>query len=93
MQIQPTEPVSPADPFSQQDLNLYTECDFLNSADQALPKELVDAFAEATGWELGWIGEEIKIIDMSATWPAKTPTAHRGHCDRVAQALSKLILR
>ena len=56
-----------------------------------LTKALVDSFAAATGWELAQIGSEIKIVDMSASWPAKTPTAHRGKCDRFAEELSKLV--
>jgi hypothetical protein len=92
MQIHPTEPVPPAaDPFSNVDLNLYTERESFDSGDESLPQTLIAAFAEATGWELGRVGNEIKIVDMSATWPAKTPTAHRGKCDLVAEELSKLL--
>jgi hypothetical protein len=92
MQIHPTEPVRPAaDPFSNGDLNLYTESDSFELENETLPKTLVEAFAAATGWEMGRVGNEIKIVDMSATWPARTPTAHRGKCDRVAEELTKLL--
>lgn len=75
------------------DLQLYVEADLAELAISAdsLPKPLVDAFAAATGWELARVGDEIKIVDMNPAWPAQTPTAHRGMCDRVAEELSKLI--
>lgn len=76
--------------LSNGNLQLYTESEAPQPAGP-LPLSLVEAFAEATGWELAWVGNQIKIVDMSATWPAKTPTAHRGKCDRVAEELSKLI--
>ena len=71
-------------------LQLYKEVDSFES-DHQLPESLVQAFAEATGWELAQVGDEIKIVDMSASWPAMTPTAHRGKCDRFAEELSKLL--
>ena len=75
------------------DLQLYIEADLAELLDSAnsLPKPLVDAFAAATGWELARVGDEIKIVDMNAAWPAQAPTAHRGMCDRVAEELSKLL--
>ena len=94
MQIYPTKPASPSPaPVSQQDLSLYMESEFHDLADESLPVSLIEAFSDATGWELGLVGEEIKIVDMSATWPAMTPTAHRGNCDRVAEELTKLLRR
>ncbi|QEG23325.1 hypothetical protein [Mariniblastus fucicola] len=79
----------PADP----QLNLYLEREPSAEFEPGswLPQSFIDAFAEATGWELARIGNEIKIVDMSQVWPAKTPTAHRGKCDRVAEELSKLL--
>ena len=74
-----------------------------------IPTDLVDAFAAATGWVIGFeetgasfreraetgsrqpTGGRLKIVDMSATWPAKTPTAHRAKCDRVVESLNRLI--
>ena len=76
--------------ISNGNLQLYTEMEVPQPAGP-LPLSLVEAFAEATGWELAWVGKEIRIIDMSSTWPAKKPTAHRGHCDRVAAELTKLL--
>lgn len=75
------------------DLQLYIEADLAELSENAnsLPKPLVDAFAAATGWELARVGNEIKIVDMNAAWPAQRPTAHRGMCDRVAEELSKLL--
>ncbi len=94
MQIHPTEPIArPEDPFLQRDLHLYAESDVSLPASELLPQGLIDSFAEATGWELGLVANEIKIIDMSANWPAMTPTAHRGKCDRLAEELSKLLYR
>ena len=84
-----TAPELPADP----DLQLYIEADLAELAENtnSLPESLVTAFAAATGWELARVGTEIKVVDMSSTWPARTPTAHRGKCDRVAEELSKLL--
>ena len=90
MQSQSTQaPTMPADP----DLSLYIEPDLVELANNtnSLPKPLVDAFAAATGWELARVGDEIKIVDMNSSWPAKIPTANRGQCDRVAEELSKLL--
>lgn len=75
------------DPFDN--LHLYIEGDLPEL--EALPAALVEAFAEATGWELARVGNEIRIVDMSPAWPAKTPTAHRAKCDRVAEELSRLL--
>lgn len=90
MHIQPPQqyPLN-ADP----DLNLYLEADTaeLSQIPNELPQSLIDAFAAATGWELARVGDEIKIVDMSAKWPARTPTAHRGKCDVIAEELSKLL--
>ena len=36
-------------------------------------------------------GGKLKIVDMSPTWPARTPTAHRAKCDRFVTALNELI--
>lgn len=36
-------------------------------------------------------GGKLKIIDMSPSWPARTPTAHRAKCDRFVAALNELI--
>ena len=36
-------------------------------------------------------GGKLKIVDMSPTWPARTPTAHRAKCDRFVAALTELI--
>lgn len=80
-------------------LQLYKEADSIESevdsyeSDQQLPDSLIHTFAEATGWELAQVGDEIKIVDMSASWPAMTPTAHRGKCDVFAEELSKLLLQ
>lgn len=94
MQSQTTqEAMPPAGP----ELQLYKEepnvCEFdqSNESTDRLPQGLIDAFAAATGWELANVGNEIKIVDMSSHWPAKTPTAHRGNCDRIAEELSKLL--
>ena len=87
------------------------ETDSLTAPEAQLPVPagLVDAFAEATGWVIGFeetnasfcqraqtgsrrpTGGKLKIVDMSSTWPAKTPTAHRAKCDRVVAALNGLI--
>ena len=75
-------------------LHLYIERETVEDEmveSEALPSSLVTAFAEATGWELALVGDEVKIVDMSASWPAKTPTAHRGRCDRFAEELTKLL--
>jgi len=96
MPAQPTETTKPqvADFDPLDNLHLYIECESAETAPEsgwALPRSLVDAFAEATGWELAQVGNEIKIVDMSASWPAKTPTAHREKCDRLVEELSKLL--
>ena len=36
-------------------------------------------------------GGRLKIVDMSPTWPARTPTVHRAKCDRIVAALNELI--
>ena len=36
-------------------------------------------------------GGTLKIVDMSPTWPARIPTAHRAKCDRFVAALNELI--
>ena len=84
------QPIS--DSVAIAELQLYVEKDTstAHSVD-GLPQELVDTFAAATGWELARVGNEIKIVDMSADWPAKTPTAHRAKCDRLAAAISELL--
>ena len=92
MQSQSTQK-APAAP--DPDLQLYIEADFAELSDfsDALPASLIDAFASSTGWELAQVGDEIKIVDMSAAWPAGTPTVHRGKCDLVAEELSRLLGR
>jgi hypothetical protein len=77
-------------------LNLFIGDDFDSvekdqSSSRSLSESLKSAFAAATGWELGQVGQEIKIVDMSADWPAKKPTAHRGQCDQLAAEISKLV--
>ncbi len=56
-----------------------------------LPQGLQTAFADVTGWELGLIGEEVQIVDMSPTWPPSRPTANRRTCDQLAAEISKLL--
>lgn len=74
-----------------------------------IPADLVDAFADATGWVIGFeettasyldrassesnepTGGTLKIVDMCANWPAKTPTAHRAKCDRFVESLNRLV--
>ena len=36
---------------------------------------------------------EIRIVDMSADWPAGKPTAHRGDCDELAAVISAFLNR
>jgi hypothetical protein len=58
---------------------------------------LKSAFAQATGWELELRELNnskkpcIEIVDMSADWPARVPTVHRGKCDQLASAISNLL--
>lgn len=77
------------------ELNLFTGEPLAAEApcSARLPESLVQSFAAATGWELGVKGDRVEIIDMSADWPARTPTAHRGKCDQLAAEISKLLER
>ena len=56
-----------------------------------LPSNLVTAFADATGWELGVVDGQVQIVDMSATWPPSRATANRRMCDQLAAEISKLV--
>lgn len=86
------QPAETTDFIAQRNLQLYKESEVTEPVG-ALPASLVEAFAEATGWELARVGDEIKIVDMSANWPAKTPTASREKCDQFAAALSEFSMK
>jgi hypothetical protein len=79
------------------------------SVELPIPASVVEAFAAATGWLIGFEESSasfrkraengshrptagvLKIVDMSDAWPAKKPTAHRGHCDQFVSELNKLV--
>ncbi|MDB2687473.1 hypothetical protein N9Y42_09710 [Mariniblastus sp.] len=71
-----------------------------------LANEFMQAFEAVSGWEVHFtestvtsnaslVGNQapqgkFEIIDMSANWPAKTPTMHRGKCDQLVKLFSDL---
>lgn len=72
-----------------------------------LTQEILDTFERVTGWRAEFREPEdanptradqgsehqaqLKIVDMSASWPGKKPTAHRGLCDHLIGLFGQLM--